>query len=527
MSKFNTTTTRPATGHGPISTERTASGHTHEAAPGFAPDTKSALFLLAVTNFVSENTFYETAHDRDNRYTNLVRSVAVEDIDWLTRFVRWLRNDANMRTAALVAAAEGVKARLDAGLHGHSRHLVDASMSRADEPGEFLAYWTSRYGRAIPKPIKRGVGDAVLRLYSERSLLKYDTATKGFRFGDVIDLVHPTAGGRQGDLFAHALDRRHGREKDIPESLETLISRAWMMSVPPEERRNILNPAALTNAGMTWEALAGWLQGPMDRAAWEAVIPSMGYMALLRNLRNFDEAGVSDEVAAQIAAKLTDPTEVSKSRQLPMRFLSAYRAAPSLRWAHPLDKALTLSLNNIPPLPGRTLILVDTSGSMHATFSKDGTLMRWDAAVIFGLALAARCHKADVVSFSGNGYSGAVTKIFQTQAGESLLRAIDRWKNGGYFLGGGTATEAAVRQHYLGQDRVIILTDEQAHYHGHHDVTAAVPHNRPAYTWNLAGYQHGHAPSGHGNRHTFGGLSDAAFKMIPLLEAGQNADWPF
>ncbi|MEU9506076.1 hypothetical protein AB0D32_07315 [Micromonospora sp. NPDC048170] len=45
-------------------------------------------------------------------------------------------------------------------------------------------------------------------------------------------------------------------------------------------------------------------------------------------------------------------------------------------------------------------------------------------------------------------------------------------------------------------------------------------------TWNLAGYRVGHAPAA-GNRHTFGGLSDAAFAMIPLIEAGAHGQWPF
>ena len=49
----------------------------------------------------------------------------------------------------------------------------------------------------------------------------------------------------------------------------------------------------------------------------------------------------------------------------------------------------------------------------------------------------------------------------------------------------------------------------------------------PVYTWSLAGYQVGHGPSGEGNRHTFGGLSDAAFAMIPLIEDGVNERWPF
>ena len=42
-----------------------------------------------------------------------------------------------------------------------------------------------------------------------------------------------------------------------------------------------------------------------------------------------------------------------------------------------------------------------------------------------------------------------------------------------------------------------------------------------------AGYQAGHGPSGSGNRHTFGGLTDAAFRMVPLLEASRNARWPW
>jgi hypothetical protein len=57
---------------------------------------------------------------------------------------------------------------------------VDSVLQRADEPGEALAYWTATYGRAIPKPVKHGIADAVGRLYTERSLLKYDNATDAF-----------------------------------------------------------------------------------------------------------------------------------------------------------------------------------------------------------------------------------------------------------------------------------------------------------------------------------------------------------
>jgi len=524
MPKFNRAAARPSVAS-PVST--TGRAVTHEGGAGFARDVKSELFLLAVTNMVGENTFYEPAADRDSRFVELVHAVAVRDVYWLGRFIPWLRTEANLRTASLVAAAEAVKARLDGGLAGGNRGLIDAACRRPDEPGELLAYWTSRYGRALPKPVKRGLADAVARLYSERSLLKYDTDSKGYRFGDVIDLVHPSPAldkPWQGELFAHALDRRHKRDKPIPERLTVLRARERLAALPVEERRGVLlaedGPTRLQAAGMTWEALAGWLQGPLDSGAWEAIIPSMGYMALLRNLRNFDHAGVSDELAATVAAKLADPGEVAEARQLPFRFLSAYRAAPSLRWAWALEQALGRSLRGLPKLGGSTLILVDTSGSMNAGFSRDGTLMRWDAAALFGIALAARARSADLVSFS-NG-----TKPFSLKRGESVLAALTRWKDGGWFLNGGTSTAACLRASYAKHDRVVIVTDEQA-AHDPVGVTASVPAQVPVYTWNLAGYRAGHAPSGGANRHTFGGLNDQAFTMIPLLEAGRDAAWPF
>ncbi|MFE7049931.1 TROVE domain-containing protein [Streptomyces californicus] len=534
MSRFNQRNARPAAAS-PVTTsgKRTTN---HQGGAGFLRDTESELFLLAVSHFVGTDTFYEKGGERDDRYTRLIREVAVTDPDWCARFLRWLRTDANMRTASLVGAAEFTKARLDAGLAGCSRQAVDSVLQRADEPGEFLGYWTSKYGRTLPKPVKRGLADAVRRLYSERSLLTYDTDSKGYRFGDVLNLVHPSpAAGKpwQGDLFKHALDRRKKRDEEIPARLSMLRAREQLMRTPVDRRRDALadHRDLLQRAGMTWEALAGWLQGPMDAAAWEAVIPSMGYMALLRNLRNFDEAGVSDEAADTVARKLADPEQVARSRQLPMRFYSAFNAAPSLRWGHALDKALTASLANVPRLGGRTLVLVDTSSSMNASFSRDGSLMRWDAAALFGLAVGSRCAHADVVSFSSARYytsdrPGAKTKAFPLTRGGSLLGDVRKWKEGGWFLGGGTDTAAALREEYRGHDRVVIVTDEQAAHDGR-EVTEAIPASTPMYTWNLAGYRTGHAPSGRAHRHTFGGLGDQAFRMIPLLESGRDATWPW
>ncbi|WP_155375032.1 TROVE domain-containing protein [Catellatospora vulcania] len=492
---------------------------TEERAPAFPRSPRLELFLLAVSHMVGSDTFYERSADRDARFRELVRTVAVTEADWFARFVPWLRTGAMLRSASIVAALEGAHAQVEAGIPG-SRAVVDSALQRADEPGEALAYWLARYGRRLPKPVKRGVADAVRRLYTERSLLKYDTETAPVRFGDVVELTHPVAVAPwQGDLFRHAVDRRHGRDRPAPDSLPTVRARAELAATPVADRPAVTDPAVLAKAGMTWEALAGWRQSTMDAAAWESIIPSMGYLALLRNLRNFDAAGISDNVAAAVAARLSDPGEVARSRVLPMRFLSAHRAVGHPRWAYPLELALQHALADVPALDGRVLVLIDTSGSMQSQFSRDGSLRYWDAAAVFGLALAARAAEPTVVSFS----SGAA--VFPREPGESLLSALRRFKDG-YFFGAGTETEQALRRHYDGHDRVVILTDEQARWHGARDVAHSVPARVPVYTWNLAGYRLGHTPAA-GNRHTFGGLSDAAFAMIPLVEAGDSDRWPF
>jgi len=504
---------------------------TYNRAPGFVRDCQSELFLLAVNNFVGQDAFYEKAVARDARFKSLVHEIAVTDPDWLARFLPWLRNVANMRTASLVAAVEAARAQAAVGVpgaakfpeHATGRRMVNSVLVRADEPGEMLGYlFSTQQGRGMQKSIKRGIADAVGRLYNERNTLKYDTASHAFRFGDVLELVHAEPNKPyQSVLFKHLIDRRHGRD-GIPSSLTLLHNNAKLREVVAEGiHADLLEPTYLSNAGMTWEdtlSLAG--SKLSKKELWEAQIPSMGFMALLRNLRNFDEAGVSDAAAAQVIAKLTNPVEVARSRQLPMRFLSAYRAAPSLRWAYPLEQAMNLSLQNVPLLPGKTLVLIDTSGSMDNRFSADGTLRRWDAAALFGLAVAQRCEKATVVSF------GSRIKEFPVERGESLLRSLERFK-GGYFFGGGTPTKQTIDSFYNGHDRVLVLTDEQADRHGGLGVFDRVPLNKVAITFNVAGYQVGHAGSGSDTRITIGGLSDAAFGLLPILEKRANGEWPF
>jgi hypothetical protein len=515
MTKFNVKTTKPAV-KGYIVTDTRATGRTGEGAPGYArSDAKSELYLLGVANMVAENTFYEKGGARDARYEQLIAKVAVEDADWATRFLGWLRNDGNMRTASMVGGLEAAKAMVAAKVPG-SRSIVNSVLQRGDEPGEAMGYWTTHYGRDMPKPVKRGIADAAKRLFTEYNLLKYDTASHAFRFADVLDLAHPSAQAPwQAELYKFALARRHNRDEAPGEHLTMIRNQAQLRRAVAEGNYEVLlSTHNLRAAGMTWEdalSLAG--SKVSKRQLWEALIPVMGYMALLRNLRNFDEAGVGDEVAEAVAKRLADPDQVARSRQFPFRFLAAYRNVPSLRWGYPLDKALTASVANIPAFTDRTLILVDRSGSMFNAMSAKTELTRADAAAVYGAGLKLRNgDKATLVEF------GSTSRELFAPMGGSLLKLVQSFSNLG-----GTYTVTAMRQFYANHDRVILITDEQA---SDGDPGSAIPANVPLHTINLAGYQFS-GTAGGPNRHIHAGLTDASFKLIQLLEAGRNATWPW
>lgn len=540
MSKFASKTVKPTAA--PIRTRTVAPDtQTYEAGAGWSRDPKSDLFLLAVSNFVSERTFYEEGKTRDERYVSLLAQVTKDDPGWVRDFLPFLRDKMFMRSAAVVGAAEYIRA---GGAKG--RQLVAQVLRRADEPAELVAYWINTYGRRLPQPLKRGIADAVLSLYNERNALKWDSERRDFRMGDVIELTHPKAERAwQGDLFKWLLATRHSRNNiELPEALGMIRARAELEAVPVEARRELIKDMGrlgsggmLAAAGMTWESLSGWLQGPMDKAAWEAIIPSMGYMALLRNLRNFDEAKVGKTAREFVIRKLTDPAEVAKSKQLPLRFYSAYDQVKTPHWTDALKTALDLTLGNVPELPGKTLILIDISSSMSHPFSAKTDRQYWEMAALFGGALGARAEKADVYAYTD------VWHQIVVRPGMSPLIVVDAIRPLGRA---GTKTWDAAKATYKDHDRVIILTDEQAfpfdqsyedryrlglyRYEEQSSIgpAAALPANVPVFTFNVAGYKVAHAPSGIPNRHAFGGLSDAAFTVIPMLEQRRiSDDWSF
>lgn len=489
---------------------------TFEGGQGFSRDAKSDLFLLAATNMVGEDTFYESAKDRDARFVKLIWQIAQDDPEWISRFIPYVRDTMQMRSAPIVMACEYVAAGAPNG-----RQVVNRAIVRADEPAEMLAYWISRYGRKIPKAIKRGVADAVNRVYNERAALKYDGKDRVWRMGDVIEMVHPKPDVEwRRALYKYLLDVRHHPENVGAEiaALPMIVANRGLAEVPVGKRRELLNsPEQLASAGMTWESLSGWLQGPMDAKAWEAIIPSMGYMALLRNLRNFDQAGISRSMQRVVAAKIEDPEQVAKSRQFPFRFYAAYLNAPSLTWGPSLEEALNLSCLNIPDLDGKTLILIDVSGSMAQALSSKSTVQRWMAGAVFGGAMLRKNPESTIVCFGQN--SGRL-EVPRASAVLKTVESVQQVFNSGR-LGHATYGHSAIKAHFNGHKRVVMFTDDQQHDSGRVQLPDV-----PIYTFDLGGYSRASMATS-GKNHTFGGFTDAGFRLLKILEDHRSAGWPF
>lgn len=548
MGRFNTKAQTNKKSSAIQSTGETATNH--YGTVGYKRDQKSELYLLAISFMGGDSNFYESSDQRYARLIALAREVAVLDPEWMANFIPWLRDEAQMRTAPGVIAVEALVARLEfmktvgdektitsqGTIH---RRFIDAACARADEPGEILAYYLTKYGKPLPYSLKKGLGDAATRLYTERGYLRWAaTTTSSVGMADVIRLCRPKPRTvEQSHLFNYITEWEHrgsSSESALAELqyLPKVQARRTLMDVAPDRRRDFMVgvPGTLKTAEMGWQNISSWL-GEMNKEAWEAVIPNMGLMALLRNLRNFDQVGISDEFAQEhIISKIISLNEIKKARVLPMRFLSAYRNAPSMRWSYPLELGLNYCLGNVPELGGRNLILVDVSPSMtFGRISDRSDLTYYDAATIFGAVLAVRNPDSELVQFGGS------SKAVPVKRGESVLKVIEKFHQVSY-----TDIPAAVRQWYGNQDRVIIITDEQSNGWGGGGsryaefmqimtrVRGIVPVKTPVYTWNLAGFEVGHQPSNVDNMHVFGGgFSDASFGTIEHIESGSKGTWPW
>lgn len=220
------------------------------------------------------------------------------------------------------------------------------------------------------------------------------------------------------------------------------------------------------------------------------------HMAILRNLRNIVEARVSDEHIDKIKRALISPEWRKGARRvLPFRYVAAARACPSLTGV--IDQALLSSLTDMKPLDGKTVVLVDVSGSMDAKLSGKSDLTRMDAAATLAAVLPGDPH---VYTFSDRlvdvGHPRGIAGV------ETIVRSQP---HGGTALGG--AVQAMNR---LPMDRLIVITDEQSRSHVPEPVASR------AYMINVASAQHG---VGYGERWIhLDGFSEQVLRFVEEFE---------
>lgn len=403
---------------------------THEGAPAVSnlkPMQQLRRSLLACLLF--EDQFYEDGVSIADRIRKEAEACKPEDVAALTIEAR---SQHNLRHAPLLLLE--VLTRTGAGKPGLVASTIEQTIQRADELAEFVAIYMGDKRKPLSGQAKKGLARAFLKFDGE-ALAKYNRDGK-YKLRDVLFLCHAK-----------------------PDTEER--KSAWQALID----------GTLKSAD-TWEvALSG---GADKKETFERLLreEKLGYLALLRNLRNMEQSGVDrDLIRSALEARR------GARRVLPFRYVAAARAAPSLEPA--IDKALCAAIAELPPLKGHTAVLVDVSGSMDTKLSAKSDMLRIDAAA--ALASVINAEDLTVASFS---QSLAILPPRRGMAGVDSI--IKSQPHGGTYLGA-SLQELERRAAADGRpfDRLIVITDEQSH-----DRVQA-PQTKKAYMINVASYQNG------------------------------------
>jgi len=431
---------------------------THEGAPARNISLEHQLRRSVLACLLWETQFYEDGVEIAGRIAELVPKVQPEKVAALAVEAR---EQMKLRHAPLFLVREMAR-------HATHRRFVAETLERviqrADELAEFVAiYWKD--GRMpLSAQVKKGLAAAFPK-FDEYQLAKYDRGGP-IKLRDVLFLSHAKP--------------RDAAQAGVWKKL------VWGRLSTPD----------------TWEVALS--SGADKREAWERLLreKKLGALALLRNLRNLREAAVDEALVLEALGA------VSTARVLPFRFLTAARYAP--QWEGALEQAMLKSVAEQPKLAGRTVVLVDVSGSMTAPLSRRSDMQRTDAA--YGLAVLLReiAEKVSVFSFSDN-----LVEV-PARRGFALRDAIDAsQRHNGTYLGKAVEelNRRAGHNPYERYDRLIVITDEQAH--------DSVPKPKDTgYVINVASYKNG---VGYGAWMHIDGWSEAVVEYIRALETATNS----
>lgn len=393
MSRFNTN--KPSS-----RTTNLAGGEAFSMTP------QMELVHAVLTTFL-EDKYYESGEDRISRIQALITQNKPE---FVAKLAVVARTEFNLRSVSHLLLGELSKVHRGDDL---VKRAIVASAVRVDDLTEIASYLDGK----LPKQVKRGIRNALLK-FNRYQLAKYKGQSKGISLVDLFNLTHPKA--------QHANDEQ---------------KKAWEDLI----KGNL-------KSFDTWETEISNAPLEQKKAKWEALVSEnkLGYMALLRNLNNLIKNDVSEDVIDKAVSKLTNPEEVAKSKQLPFRFTTAYENVQGNRkLTDAISVAMDHAVSNTPELPGKTLIAIDSSGSMQGDPMKKAS--------IFGATLTKANANSDVVLYD--------TRIKElTISGRTpvidIARNIERMA-----MSGGTETAIvfayAMQKNYK-YNRIIIISDNES-----------------------------------------------------------------
>lgn len=434
--------------------------YTHGGAPATLHVTPyQELRRTVLAAFLFEDQFYESGESIANRIRALSDKVSVPE---LAALAIEARHEQNLRHVSLMLLVQLI--RRGRGRGKEVAAVIAKVVSRADELAELVSMYWAEGKKPLAKSMKLGLG-AAFNNFGEYNFAKYNRDTT-VKLRDVLFLVHPKA-------------------KD--EAQQKIFDKIASNTLPTPD---------------TWEV--GLSSGADGKETFERLIKEgkMGYLALLRNLRNFEKYSVDVGLVKEAILARKGGAE----KVLPFRFVAAARAAP--RYERELDKSLLTTIEHLPKLKGTTLVLVDVSGSMGGLISNKSDLSRMDAAA----ALASMVNGDDVRVFS---FSDNLVEVPYRRG----MAGVDAIKNSQRHSGTAMA-KAVAEASKLKHDRIIVITDEQATgvTRSYYLTGGAVgdPAVDKAYMINVGSYQNG---VGYGKWVTITGFSEKVFQWVAAYEA--------
>jgi len=490
-------------------TKRTRATANHENAKAFSFTPEYELYAAVVTTSLN-NSFYESDESRLNRVQSLIAQC---DPVFVAKLAVYARAQMHLRSIPLVLVVELAKIYSGDALVSS---MVSNVVQRPDEITELLAYYQMANKRTdvkklhrLSKQIQKGLAFS-FNNFDEYQFAKYNRAGD-VKLKDALFLVHPKA---KDDNQQALFNKIASDTLQTPYTWETELSRLGLMTF-----KNSLEKS---------RAFA---------RKWEELIDSnkLGYMALLRNLRNIVEAQVSAMHIIKVCAYLSDEKAVLNAKQLPFRFLAAYRELKDLPHNNismileALEQAILVSAKNIKGFDINTSVVIacDVSGSMQKPISARSKVLLYDIGLMLGMLMQNRCK--NVIS----GMFGSTWKIINMPK-SNILSNVNHYytREGevGYATNGYLVIEDLIKRE-VRADKIMLFTDVQMwnsnqthHTFGNSWASYKCFHpDAKLYLFDLAGY--GNTPINIQKNDVFliAGWSDKVFDMIHALDDYQNA----